>query len=79
MALLKFNFFPAHRAEKIPGFLFKMSISKPESSARQIRFVFFEKYWDLMREFSLKVFPVSLGLFKLNFYKINEGEIKEIF
>ena len=42
-----------------------MSISKPESSARHIKFVFFEKNLDFIREFSLNVFPVSSGLFNL--------------
>jgi len=38
------------------------SISRPESSARQINFVFLEKNFDLINEFSIKVFPYSLGL-----------------
>ncbi len=43
-----------------------MSISRPESSARQINFVFFEKYLDFMIEFSVNVSPSSLGLLSLN-------------
>ena len=43
-----------------------MSISSPESSARQIKFVFLEKYLDLINEFCLNVFPFSLGLLRLN-------------
>ena len=43
-----------------------MSISSPESSARQIFFVFFEKYLDFMIEFSVNVSPSSLGLLSLN-------------
>ena len=37
-----------------------------ESSARHIKFVFFEKYFDLIMEFSLNVSPSSLGLLSLN-------------
>jgi hypothetical protein len=43
-----------------------MSISSPESSARQIFLVFFEKYLDFMIEFSVNVSPSSLGLLSLN-------------
>ena len=39
-----------------------MSISRPESSAKQVVLVFFEKYLDLIKEFSLKEFPFSRGL-----------------
>ena len=66
MALLKSEFLPPHLAEYIPGFLFKISISKPESSAKHIKFVFLEKYFDLIKEFSLNDLPFSLGLFNLN-------------
>ena len=48
--------------EKIPGFLFKILISKPESSAKQIIFFFFEKNLALIKEFSLNDFPFSFGL-----------------
>ena len=44
----------------------KKSISRPESSAKQINPVFFEKYLDLINEFSLNVFPLSTGLLRLN-------------
>jgi hypothetical protein len=50
----------------MPGFLSNRSISKPESSAKHIRPVFFEKCLDFIREFSLNVFPFSVGLFRLN-------------
>ena len=49
----------------MPGLLSKISISNPESSARQIRFVFFEKNFDLIIEFCAKVFPFSTGLLML--------------
>ena len=65
IALLKSPLDPAHLAEKIPGFLSKQSISRPESSAIQTKLDFFEKYLDLINEFSLKVFPFSTGLLRL--------------
>ena len=57
----------------MPGFLLRRSISKPESSARQNRFVFFEKYFDFIREFCSKVLPFSLGLLRLN------SEVENVF
>ena len=66
IALLKSPSGPAHLAEKMPGFLFRQSISKPESSAKQTKFVFFEKYLAFNNEFSLKEFPFSTGLLSLN-------------
>ena len=42
--------------------LIVLKISKPESSAKQVIFVFLEKYLALIKEFSLKVFPFSMGL-----------------
>ena len=65
MAFLKSEFFPPHLAEYIPGFLFNKSISRPESSAIQTKFVFFEKNLDFINEFSSNVFPFSLGLLSL--------------
>ena len=53
---------------KIPGSPFNKSISKPESSEIQIRFVFFEKYEAFINEFSSNVFPVSGGVKILNFF-----------
>ena len=38
------------------------SISNPESSDKQTKFVFFEKYEALINEFSSKLFPVSSGV-----------------
>jgi len=49
----------------MPGFLSKISISRPESSAIQTKFVFFEKCFDFIIEFSSKVLPFSLGLLSL--------------
>jgi len=43
-----------------------MSISSPESSARHINFVFFEKCLDFISEFSVNVSPFSIGLLSLN-------------
>ena len=63
--MLKSPLDPAHLAEKIPGFLSKQSISKPESSAIQTKLDFFEKYLDLINEFSLNVCPFSAGLLRL--------------
>ena len=65
--MLKSPLGPPHLAEKIPGFLLRQSISKPESSAKQIKFVFFEKYLAFNNEFSLKEFPFSAGLLSLKF------------
>ena len=62
--MLKSPLDPPHLAEKIPGFLSKQSISRPESSAIQTKFDFFEKYLDLINEFSLNVCPVSTGLLR---------------
>ena len=67
MAFLKSLFVPPHLADFIPGLLFKMSISNPESSAKQIKLDFLEKYFDFIKEFCSKVLPISRGLFKLNF------------
>ena len=50
----------------MPGALFKISISKPESSARQGKLVFLEKYFDLMMEFPSNVLLFSIGLLRLN-------------
>ena len=60
--------------EKIPGFLFKTLISKPESSAKQVIFVFFEKYLALIIELSLKDVPFSFGL--LSFRSFSEQIFK---
>ena len=65
IAFLKSPLLPAHLAEKIPGFLSRQSISKPESSAIQISLVFFEKNFAFNNEFSLKDFPFSTGLLSL--------------
>ncbi|SVC39829.1 uncharacterized protein METZ01_LOCUS292683 [marine metagenome] len=70
IAVLKLPLAPAHLEEKIPGFLFKTLISKPESSAKQIIFVFFEKNLALIKEFSLNDFPFSFGL--LSFRSFSE-------
>ena len=69
MANLKFDFLPAHLAEYIPGNFPKISISKPESSARQISLAFLEKYLALINEFSKNEEPISLGLFILRFFE----------
>ena len=61
IAKSKLFFFPAHLDEKIPGAPLRSFISNPESSDKQIKLVFFEKYEALINEFSLKVFPVSSG------------------
>ena len=65
MAFLKFEFFPPHLAECIPGFFPSISTSRPESSAKHIKLVFFEKYFDFINEFSSKVLPFSIGLLSL--------------
>ena len=36
------------------------------TSAKHKRPVFFEKYLDFIKEFSLNVFPFSIGLLRLN-------------
>ena len=51
-----------YSAEYIPGAPSKASISSPESSDKQIIFDFLEKYLALIKEFSTKVFPFSMGL-----------------
>ena len=43
----------------------EVDISRPESSAIQTKLDFFEKYFDLIIEFSLNVFPFSAGLLRL--------------
>jgi hypothetical protein len=50
----------------MPGLLSKISISKPESSARQGKLVFFEKYFDFRIEFPSNVLQFSIGLLRLN-------------
>ena len=54
--------------EKIPGFLSKISISNPESSAKQINLVFLEKYLAFIIEFSLNDVPFSFGLLSFRFF-----------
>ena len=49
----------------MPGAFFNLIISKPESSATHILPVFFEKYFALINELALKLFPFSLGLLRL--------------
>ena len=46
----------------MPGSLFNLFISKPESSAIHILPVLFEKYLAFIIEFFLNVFPFSFGL-----------------
>ena len=52
--------------------MFKISISKPESSARHGRFVFFEKYFDLIIELASNDLPFSLGLLILKFELLSD-------
>ena len=48
----------------MPGKSFKDLIQKPESSAKQGKFVFLNPYNDLILAFSSKVWPFSIGIFK---------------
>ena len=54
----------------MPGNFPKISISKPESSAKQIDLDFFEKYLALIKEFSKNVDPFSFGLFKFSCFGV---------
>ena len=60
IALSKLLFLPPHLAEKIPGLLFNILISRPESSEMHIFFDLFEKNLALISEFSCKDFPSSM-------------------
>ena len=72
IADLKFDFLPAHLAEYMPGNFPKISISRPESSARQTALVFLEKYLALINEFSKNEEPVSFGFLILRFFDVSK-------